>query len=117
MEGEKAGSVIRVTALYLNGDGARFDHSYYRSVHLPLAERLMRPLGLLWVEGDVPLPRPDGRRSTLLAQTHAYFATEEQSRAAIAAVIPQLAADVSNYTNVTPRLECHEVLAIKPGEH
>ena len=107
--------MIRVTAIYTNAEGMRFDHAYYRSVHLPLTERLMRPLGLLWVEGDLPLARPDGRPSTLLAQTHAYFATEEQARAAIAAAIGPLAADVSNYTNVTPRLECHEVFKIEPG--
>ena len=109
--------MVRVTALYMNGEGARFDHSYYRSVHLPLTERLMGPMGLLWVEGDLPLPRPDGRPSTLLAQTHAYFATEDEARAAVAATIRELAADVPNYTNVTPRLECHEVFAIKRGEH
>ena len=108
--------MTRATALYMNSEGARFDDAYYRSVHLPLTDRLMRSLGLLWVEGDRPMPRPDGRPSTLLAQTHAYFATEEQARAAVAATIGQLAADVPNYTNVMPRLEVHEVFKINPGE-
>ncbi len=109
--------MIRVTAIYTNAEGMRFDHAYYQRVHLPLTERLMRPLGLLWVEGDRPVPRHDGQPSTLLAQTHAYFATEEQARAAVAATIRELGADVPNYTNVTPRLECHEVFKIEPHGH
>jgi uncharacterized protein (TIGR02118 family) len=104
--------LIRVTAIYLNAEGARFDHEYYRRVHLPLTEKLMRPLGLLWVEGDRPLPRPDGTRSSLIAQTHAYFATIESGQAAVSAAIRELAADVPNYSSVTPSLEFHEVFKV-----
>lgn len=106
--------MIRVTGIYANAEGTRFDGEYYRTVHLALTERLMRPLGLLWVEGDLPLARADGRPSTLLAQTHAYFATEEQARAAVAATMRELAADVPNYTTATPRLEFHAVFKIEP---
>ena len=101
--------LIRVTAIYLNAHGAHFDHEYYRRVHLPLTEALMKPLGLLWVEGDEPLPRTDGQPSTLIAQTHAYFQTVEAARAAVHATIRGLAADVTNYSSVRPSLEFHEI--------
>jgi uncharacterized protein (TIGR02118 family) len=103
------GRLIRVTAIYLNAHGAHFDHDYYRRVHLPLTEVLMKPLGLLWVEGDQPLPRTDGQPSTLIAQTHAYFQTAEAARAAVRATIRELAADVPNYSSVRPSLEFHEI--------
>jgi len=101
--------LIRLTAIYLNAHGAHFDHDYYRRVHLPLTEALMKPHGLLWVEGDQPLPRTDGQPSTLIAQTHAYFQTAEAARAAVHITIRELAADVPNYSSVRPSLEFHEV--------
>ena len=101
--------MIRVTAIYVNAHGVHFDHDYYRRVHLPLTEVLMKPFGLLWVEGDQPLPRTDGQASTLIAQTHAYFQTVKAARTAVHATIPELAADVTNYSSVRPSLEFHEI--------
>lgn len=107
--------MIRVTALYPNSPGARFDHDYYQTVHLPLTEKLMRPHGLLWVEGDRPISPADGASSSLVAQTHAYFATVEQAKAAVRATMRELAADVLNYSSVTPKLEFHEVFKVQPS--
>jgi uncharacterized protein (TIGR02118 family) len=101
--------MTRLTAIYLNAEGVRFDGDYYRRHHLPLAERLMKPLGLLWIEGDSPLPRKDGTPSTLIAQTHAYFRTPDEARAAVRATMRELAADVPNYSSVTPTLELHDI--------
>lgn len=104
--------MIRVTALYQNFPDAHFDHGYYQSVHLPLADSLMRPLGLLWIEGDRSLPQADGSPPTLIAQTHAFFSTIEDARKAVSATIKQIASDVPNYTNIRPALELHEVFKV-----
>jgi uncharacterized protein (TIGR02118 family) len=104
--------MIRVTAIYTNVPGARFDHAYYRSVHLPLADRLMRPFGLLWIEGDRPISSADGGTPSLIAQTHAYFPTLEDARRAISGTIKEIALDVRNYTDVRPTLELHEVFRV-----
>ena len=104
--------MIRVTGFYAYTDGMRFDREYYRTTHLALTEKLMRPLGLLRVEVDLSMARPDGRPPTVIAQSHAYFPDEAQARAAVAATIRELAADVPNYTDVMPRLEFHEVFEL-----
>ena len=33
--------MIKVTVMYPNTPGARFDHLYYRDVHMPLVQKLM----------------------------------------------------------------------------
>jgi uncharacterized protein (TIGR02118 family) len=104
--------MIRVTGFYAYAEGMRFDREYYRTAHLALTEKLMRPFGLLRVEVDLPLPRSDNHPPSMIARSHAYFATEQQARAAVAATIRELAADVRNYTDALPRLEFHEVFEI-----
>jgi uncharacterized protein (TIGR02118 family) len=33
--------MIKVTVMYPNTPGSRFDHDYYRDVHMPLVHKLM----------------------------------------------------------------------------
>ena len=42
--------MIKVTVLYPNEDGKKFDHSYWSSTHLNLIQSLLGPMGLVNTE-------------------------------------------------------------------
>ena len=42
---------MSLNVVYLNSDGARFDTSYYRSTHIPLAMKVMAATSVMLIEG------------------------------------------------------------------
>ena len=67
--------MIKVTVLYPNEEGKKFDHGYWTTTHLNLVQSLLGPMGLVNGEmekaSQVPTPtRP--RRSWL---SHIYIST------------------------------------------
>lgn len=96
--------MIRVTGFYRWKAGARFDHEYYRTEHMPFARRLLAPLGLLRLESDQFLTDPQPRDGDIVAATYAYFESAEAARAALAAAGQELLASVPNYSTLKPEL-------------
>src|SRR4029434_10646385 len=45
---------MSLNVLYPNHDGARFDTSYYRSTHIPMAMKVMKAASVILIEG-VPM--------------------------------------------------------------
>jgi uncharacterized protein (TIGR02118 family) len=97
--------VLRISAVYLNSPGRRFDGAYYIEKHTPFTQELLSPYGL-------------NRRCTTLGKTGKnnflppFWAISElvlTSRAAVDAAIAQrgqaLFADISNDTEVAPVLQ------------
>lgn len=93
--------LIRVTILYPATADSRFDHDYYRRVHLPLAVRLLAPYGLQRVETDRVLEGADPSRP---APYHCigflYFDSVDGFRRGMAAHGAEISADVPNYASV-----------------
>ena len=44
--------MIRISVMYINEPGNKFDWDYYLSKHLPMVHRLLDSLGLIRVEID-----------------------------------------------------------------
>src|SRR5688572_17818772 len=42
---------MSLNVIYPNHDGARFDTSYYRSIHIPLAMKVMKAASVILIEG------------------------------------------------------------------
>jgi uncharacterized protein (TIGR02118 family) len=97
--------VLRISAVYPNSPGSRFDRDYYVDKHTPFAQGLLSPHG------------PDCLRTTLGINGMSdslppFWAKSEMvftSRAAFDAAVTQcgeaLFADISNYTDVSPVLQ------------
>lgn len=98
--------MLHCTVLYPNKAGAKFDFDYYLKKHIPLANEI------LGGEFEVArgLPGPNGEPpaylclATIKISSPADFAARNQKRGS------ELAADLANYTNITPTIQVAETL-------
>lgn len=97
--------MVRVIILYPNTPGGRFDHDYYAQKHIHLVAERLRPMGLLGIEaGRVVSTFDDKGTPPYVAMAHLVFETEDAFRTAFAAHLDEMAADVHNYTDISPEI-------------
>jgi uncharacterized protein (TIGR02118 family) len=90
---------MSLNVLYPNREGARFDTSYYRSSHIPLAMKVMKAASVILIEG-VPMGTTAAPYAMI---AHFQFASSEALQAALADPgMPELRADVAKFTDITP---------------
>ena len=71
---EKEVSMVRVTVLYPNEAGKRFDHAYYAGKHLPMVMERLKRSGMLRYEVDKGLAGGGpGAPAPFVAACHLYF--------------------------------------------
>lgn len=101
--------MIKVSVLYPNQPGSRFDMDYYCSTHMPLAQRLLAPaIKSIAVEQGICGQTPDAP-PTYAAMGHLYFASMEAFLAVFLPNATTLVEDIPNYTNVQPTIQISEV--------
>lgn len=94
---------FKVTILYPNKDDTTFDMKYYRENHLPRAEKMWKPMGMLSWELIEAGPRLDGKK-----QPYGFICVltfEDRESWTAAAMMPDVAElmnDVPNYCNYEP---------------
>jgi uncharacterized protein (TIGR02118 family) len=102
--------MFKVSVMYPNQKGMRFDIDYYRTKHMDLARRFLKPFGLVRSEvlkgisggGDQPAP--------YICIGNLYFETVDGYEKGIAASGGALRADIPNFTDVTPVRQISEVV-------
>lgn len=102
-------SEFRVSVLYPNQDGKRFDHGYYLNTHMPLAGRLLKPLRYdvdRGLGGGAP-----GAPAPYVAGCHFYYASLADFQAALVPNIAEIQADIPKYTDILPIIQISEVVA------
>jgi uncharacterized protein (TIGR02118 family) len=91
--------MMSFNVIYPNHDGARFDTSYYRSTHIPLAMKVMKAARVILIEG-VPM---GGSAPPYVMIAHFQFLSSEDARAALAnPAMAEVRADVAKFTNIKP---------------
>lgn len=90
---------MSLNVVYLNSDGARFDTSYYRSTHIPLAMKVMAATSVMLIEGV-----PNGTSAAPVAMiAHFRFASSEALQKALAnPAMADVRADVPRFTDIRP---------------
>ena len=90
---------MSLNVVYPNHDGARFDTSYYRSTHVPLAMKVMKAASVILIEG-VPM----GSSAPPYAMiAHFQFPSAEALNAAVAnPARAEVRADVAKFTDINP---------------
>jgi uncharacterized protein (TIGR02118 family) len=103
--------VIRASFSYVASPGGRFDFDYYLERHVPLARRLLEPLGLVKIEIDRGLSGEEpGSSPRYVCAAHLSFESVEAYYAAMSAAGDELGADVPNYTDVDMDTQVSEVV-------
>jgi uncharacterized protein (TIGR02118 family) len=90
---------MSLNVIYPNHDGARFDTSYYRSTHIPLAMKVMNAASVMLIEG-VPMGSSAAPYAMI---AHFQFASSEAVKAALAnPAMAEVRADVAKFTDIKP---------------
>ncbi|MEZ5628145.1 EthD family reductase [Denitromonas sp.] len=102
--------MIKVSVMYPNTPGARFDHDYYRDTHMPMVKaRLGTACRYYTVDkglaGDAP-----GEAPTYVGMCHIFCDSVEAFQAAFGPHADAIMADIPNYTDLTPVLQISEVV-------
>src|SRR5688572_27716917 len=93
--------MIRVSVLYPKTEGARFDHDYYATKHMPLVKSELGD-GLVKAEFDKCVDGP------YVAVAHLFFDSMESFQSTMGAKGGPVQADVPNYTDLAPQLSIAE---------
>jgi uncharacterized protein (TIGR02118 family) len=101
--------MIKVSVLYPNSAGSKFDMAYYCNTHIPLVRRLLgRALKDVAVEHGIGGGTP-GAPPTYLAMGHLTFDSAEEFQAAFGPHAQAIMGDIPNYTNIQPVIQISEV--------
>jgi len=101
--------MIKVTVLYPNSGGAKFNMDYYVTKHMPtVRQRLGAVCKGVAVDQGVAGGTPDSPPS-FIAMGHLLFDSVDAFRKAFAPHAEELMADVANYTSIEPLILISEV--------
>ena len=102
--------MIRVSVLYPNSEGKRFDEDYYVNKHLTMIADKVGPAMVCYeidrgVGGAVP-----GSPPPFVAGVHMFFDSLQSFQGAFGAHAGPIMTDVPNYTDIQPTIQISEVI-------
>jgi uncharacterized protein (TIGR02118 family) len=101
--------MIKVSVLYPNRPGAKFDMNYYCEKHMPMVQRkLGAACRRVAVEQGIAGGMP-GAPAAFIAMGHLYCDSAEAFQAAFAPHAQEIMADIANYTDIEPTIQISEV--------
>ena len=105
--------MIKVSVMYPNRPGARFDHDYYRDRHMPLVQRLMgEKCRYYTVDKGLAVGAPDAP-ATYVGMCHIFCDSVESFQAGFGPHAKEILADIPNYTDLEPVIQISEVVVGK----
>lgn len=101
--------MIKVSVLYPNNEGGKFNIDYYLNSHIPMVrEKLGSALKGVAVDLGLGSEEP-GSRAPYVAMGHLFFDSMEDFESAFGANIEAFKKDVPNYTDIEPTVQISEV--------
>jgi uncharacterized protein (TIGR02118 family) len=102
--------MIKVSVIYPNKPGMRFDHDYYRTKHLPLIKSRMGA-ALRYYTIDKGIADRDGRSSGVFAaMCHLLCESVGEYQSSFGPHAQEIDGDIRNFTDVTPIIQISEVV-------
>ena len=102
--------MIKVSVMYPNKPGVRFDHDYYRDEHLPLIKRRMgAALRYYTVDKGLGGATPNAP-ATYVAECHLMCDTLQSYQSGFGPHAGEISDDIRNFTDVTPVVQISEVV-------
>ncbi len=107
--------MVRISILYPNTPGSRFDFDYYMHTHMP---RSIELLGAhpgfrgVSVEKGVLGGAPDAPPA-YAAMCHFTFESAEDFMAAFMPHAPELQGDIARYTDVAPLIQINQIMLVR----
>ncbi|AOF84292.1 ethyl tert-butyl ether degradation EthD [Hydrogenophaga sp. RAC07] len=102
--------MIKVSVMYPNTPGAKFNHDYYRDQHMPMVKaKLGAALKSYTVDKGMAGGAP-GAPATYVAMCHLFCDSVETFQAGFGPHAKDIMADVPNYTDIAPVMQISEVV-------
>ena len=102
--------MIKVSVMYPNNPGARFDHAYYRDTHMPLLKARMGELCKFYTVDKGLAGGTPGEPAHYIAMCHIYCESVEDFMAGFVPHAQEMQADIVNYTDQVPVIQISEVV-------
>jgi uncharacterized protein (TIGR02118 family) len=101
--------MIKVSVMYPNKPGARFDHAYYRDRHMPMVKETLGA-ACSYYTIDKGIAGGPGQPAPYVAMCHIHSESAERFQAAFGAKAQQILGDIPNYTDLEPLVQISEVV-------
>lgn len=102
--------MIKVSVMYPNTPGARFDHEYYRSKHMPLVKARMGAACKSYTVDKGLVGGAPGAAATYIAMGHLFCDSVEAFQGGFGPHAQEIMGDIANYTDVAPVIQISEVV-------
>ena len=102
--------MIKVSVMYPNTPGARFDHTYYRDNHMPLVKAKLGDACLYYTIDKGLAGGAPGAAATYVAMCHFFCDSVETFQNSFGPHANEIMADIPNYTDLSPVLQISEVI-------
>ena len=103
--------MVRVSVLYPNQAGKKFDADYYKNSHMKLCHDRLKSFGLLRYEVDKGVAGgAPGAPAPFVGACHFYFNSIGDFQKGMAAHGQELVGDIPNYTDIPPTIQISEIV-------
>ncbi|UAM98607.1 EthD family reductase [Polaribacter litorisediminis] len=103
--------MIKLSVLYPNGEGTKFDIHYYLNTHIPLVAKLLGDaVKGATVEEGIASVAPNSK-APFAAMGNLYFETLESFQNSFGPNAAEILADLPNFTNIAPTVQVSKVMA------
>ena len=102
--------MIKVSVMYANTPGARFNHEYYRDKHMRLVKSRMRASCKHYTVDKGIAGGSPGAPATYIGMCHIFCDSIEAFEAGFGPHAKEIMADIPNYTGQTPVIQISEVV-------
>lgn len=107
--------MIKVSVMYPNEPGARFDHDYYRDTHMPLVKERMGDACLFYtVDRGLAGGAPD-QPPTYVGMCDIYCESVESFQAGFGPHAQEILGDIANHTDLSPVMQISDVVVGPPS--
>jgi len=106
-------AMIKVSVMYPNTPGARFDHDYYRDKHMPLLKLRMKEKCKYYTIDKGLAGGAPGAPATYVGMCHIFCDSVEDFQSGFGPHSDEIMGDIANYTDLAPILQISEVVVEK----
>ncbi|MGD8290179.1 MAG: EthD family reductase [Desulfobacterales bacterium] len=102
--------MYKISVMYPNQAGARFDLHYYQTTHMDLVKQHLKPFGLVKTDVDRGISGGGDQPAPYICIGNLYFESQDGYDRGIADVGPILRGDIPNFTDINPVRQISEIL-------
>jgi uncharacterized protein (TIGR02118 family) len=106
--------MIKVSVMYPNTPGARFNHEYYANKHMPFVKQRMGDACKFYTVDKGIAGGAPGTAATYIGMCHIYCDSVESFQKGFGPHADEIMGDIPNYTDLAPTIQISEVVVGQP---